>query len=49
MYLLSYYLIHANEEYIFLQTFDTEEDFKYRDKDAEYIGQKYFNSKRRIK
>lgn len=38
MYLLSYYLIHANEEYIFLQTFDTEEDFKYRDKDAEYMA-----------
>lgn len=38
MYLLSYYLLHANEDYIFLQSFDTEEDFKYRDKNAEYIA-----------
>lgn len=40
MYLLSYYLLHANEneKHIFLQTFDTEEDIKYRDKDAEYMA-----------
>lgn len=40
MYLLSYYLLHANEneKHIFLQTFDTEEDIKYRDKNAEYLA-----------